>query len=168
MTSWLFIFIVQLCLHTLVLVVISIPVICLFIPLEESTDCANSNIIVDIQVQYFPMWVNSRRCRVTKGFGMSNVNLVSIRVVSRNITKHSNFKLRLLNLSAHVLKIKLILWVNQPHLVQDADAAVWTWRPAQTFGFWIMKFAVPEIPQTSGVDEIMVYLLEATSAIFFS
>lgn len=65
-------------------------------------------------------------------------------------------------------KLTLILWVNQPHLVQDADAAVWTWRPAQTFGFWIMKFAVPEIPQTSGVDEIMVYLLEATSAIFFS
>lgn len=45
------------------------------------------------------------------------------------------------------------------------EAATWTRRPAQTFAFGLGGVAEPEIAPTSGVDEIVVYLLKASSAI---
>lgn len=116
------------------------------------------------------MGVDSRRCRETKGFELCDL---TVRVMSRSIcetqTKHkgaATLNWACINLSALVLKTKLIIWVNQPHLVQHWDATVWTCRPAQTFAFWVRRFAVAEIPQASGVDEIMAYLFKASSGFF--
>lgn len=58
----------------------------------------------------------------SQGFGMSNVNFLSIRAETSVRHRRNNSTATLsggcINLSAHVSEIKLILWVNQLHPVQ--------------------------------------------------